>query len=87
VWPIKEKENIIIGDPRTPNISRRVVTRKAPGERKTGGTRGQAPSDTRSQSSVLRMPNGLDTKVRQSGTGADVSATKVVRSMNDQKQQ
>jgi hypothetical protein len=35
-------KNIIIGDPRTPNISHRVVTRKAPDKRKTGGIEGQA---------------------------------------------
>jgi hypothetical protein len=39
-------KNIIIGDPRTPNISHRVVTRKAPENRKTGGARGQAQSNT-----------------------------------------
>jgi hypothetical protein len=47
----RKRKNIIIGDPHTPNISRRVVTPKAPGERKTRGTGGQAPSNTRSQSS------------------------------------
>jgi hypothetical protein len=33
-------KNIVIGDPRTPNMSRRMVTRKTPDKRKTGGTGG-----------------------------------------------
>jgi hypothetical protein len=65
-------KNIVIGDPRTRNMSRRMVTRKAPDKRKTGGTGGQARSDTRSRSHVLRTPDGPGTKVKQSETGADV---------------
>jgi hypothetical protein len=34
-------KNIVIGDTRTSNISRRVVTQKAPDKRKTGGTGGK----------------------------------------------
>jgi hypothetical protein len=34
-------KNIVIGDPRTPNMSRRMVTRKTPDKRKTGGTKGK----------------------------------------------
>jgi hypothetical protein len=66
-----EYKNIVIGDPRTPNISRRVVTRKASDKRKTGGTRGQARSDTRSWSPVLRTSDEPSTEVGQSKTGAD----------------
>jgi hypothetical protein len=51
VRPIKTKiKNIVIGDPRMPNMSHRVVTQKAPDKRKTGGAGGQARSDTRSRS-------------------------------------
>jgi hypothetical protein len=39
-------KNIVIGDPCTPNMSRRMVTRKTLDKRKTGGTGGQARSDT-----------------------------------------
>jgi hypothetical protein len=35
-------KNIVIGDPRTPNMSRRMVTQKTPDKRKTEGTEGQA---------------------------------------------
>lgn len=34
-------KNVVIGDPRTPNMLRRVVTRKAPDKRKTGGAGGK----------------------------------------------
>jgi hypothetical protein len=54
-----------------PNISRRVVTQKAPDKRKTGGTGGQARSDTLSQLTVLRTSDGLGTKAGQSKTGAN----------------
>jgi hypothetical protein len=57
-------KNIVIGDPRTPNISRRVVTWKAKNKRKTRGTGGQARSNTRSRSPVLRTPYGPGTKAR-----------------------
>jgi hypothetical protein len=50
-------------------MSHRVVTRKAPDKRKTGGAGGQARSDTRSRSPVLRTPDGPGTKVRQSEKG------------------
>jgi hypothetical protein len=33
-------KNVVIGDPHTPNMLRRVVTRKTPDKRKTGGARG-----------------------------------------------
>jgi hypothetical protein len=39
-------KNIIIGDPCTSIISREVDTQMAPDKRNTGGTRGQARSDT-----------------------------------------
>jgi hypothetical protein len=55
-------KNIVIGDPCTPNMSRRVVTRKAPDKRKIGGTGGQAQLDPRSRSPVPRMLDGLGTK-------------------------
>jgi hypothetical protein len=88
VRPIKEKiKNIVIGDPRTLNMSRRVVTRKASDKIKTRGTRGQARSDTRSRSLVLRTPDGSGTKVGQSETGADSPTMMVGRSADDQKQQ
>ena len=80
-------KNIVIGDPRTPNMSRRMVTRKTPDKRKTGGTGGQARSDTRSRSPVLRTPDGPGTKAEQSETGADGPAIMVGRSVNGQKQQ
>jgi hypothetical protein len=48
---------------------------------------GQARSDTRSRSLVLRMPDGLGTKVGQSETGADSPAMMVGRSVEGQKQQ
>jgi hypothetical protein len=48
---------------------------------------GQARSDTRSQSPVVRTSDGPGTKARQSETGADSPAMKVGRSTNDQKQQ
>jgi hypothetical protein len=60
-------KNIVIGDLRTPNISHRVVNRKAPDKRKTRGTRGQAWSNTRSRSPVLRTPDNPRTKAEQSG--------------------
>ena len=45
IWPCaadKSKDkNIFIGDPRTPNMSRRMVTLKALDKRKTEGTRGK----------------------------------------------
>jgi hypothetical protein len=45
LWPCatnKSKDkNIIIGDPRTPNMSRRVVIRKAPDKRKTEALEGK----------------------------------------------
>jgi hypothetical protein len=83
----KSKDNnIIIGDPHTPNMSCRVVTRKASGKRKTGGTRGKARSDTRSRSHVLRTPDGPCTKARQFETCADSLAMKIGRSIDDQKQ-
>jgi hypothetical protein len=80
-------KNVIIGDARMPNISRRVVTQKAPDKRKTRGIGGQARLDTRSQSLVLRMLDGPGTKVGQSETGANSPTMKVGRSANDQKQQ
>jgi hypothetical protein len=80
-------KNVVIGDPRTPNMLRRVVTRKAPDKRKTGGAGGQARSDTRSRSPVLRTPDGPGTKVGQSETGVNRSAMMVVRSTDGQKQQ
>jgi hypothetical protein len=60
-------KNIIIGDPRTPNMSRRVVTWKAPDKRNTSGARGQAQSDTRSQSPALRTPDDLGNKADSPG--------------------
>jgi hypothetical protein len=46
VWPCAADKgkckNIIIGDPRTTNMSCKVVTRKAPNKRKTGDVEGQA---------------------------------------------
>jgi hypothetical protein len=79
--------NIIIGDPHMPNMSCRVATRKAPDKRKTGGIEGQARSNTRSQSPVLRTSGSLGTKIEQPGTSVDSLAIKVRRSTNDQKQQ
>jgi hypothetical protein len=80
-------KNIVNGDPHTPNMSRRVVTQKVPDKRKTGGTRGQARSDTRSRSPVLRTSDGPGTKVGQSKTGADSLAMMAGRSIDGQKQQ
>jgi hypothetical protein len=80
-------KNIVIGDPRTPNMSRRMVTRKAPDKRKTGGTGGQAQSDTRSRSPVMRTPDGPGTKAEQSEIGADGPAIMVGRSIDSHKQQ
>jgi hypothetical protein len=80
-------KNVVIGDPRTPNMLRRVVTRKAPNKRKTGGIGGQARSDTRSRSPVLRTSNGPGTKVGQSEAGADSLAMMVGQSADGQKQQ
>jgi hypothetical protein len=66
VWPCAtdkgKDKNIIIGDPRTTNMSRRVVTLKAPDKRKTGGVGGQARSDTRSQSPIPHMWDSPGTK-------------------------
>jgi hypothetical protein len=70
-----------------PNISHRVVTLKALDKRKTGGTGGQARSDTQSQSPILRTSNGLGTKAGQSETLVDSTSMKAKRSTNDQKQQ
>jgi hypothetical protein len=56
-------KNIVIGDPRTPNMSRRMVTQKTSNKRKTGGTGRQARSNTRSRSPVLRTPDDPGTKV------------------------
>jgi hypothetical protein len=78
-------KNIVIGDPRTPNMSRRMVTRKTPDKRKTGGTKGQARSDTRSRSPVMRTPNDPGTKAEQSETGADGPAIMVGWSADSQK--
>jgi hypothetical protein len=55
-------KNVVIGDPRTPNMLRKVVTWKAPDKRKTEGAGGQARSDTRSRSPILRTSNDLGTK-------------------------
>ena len=77
-------KNIVIGDTRMPNISRRVVTQKAPDKRKTGGTGGQARSDTRSRSPVLRTQDDPSTKAEQSETGADGPAIMVGRSADSQ---
>jgi hypothetical protein len=82
-----KNKNIVIGDPRTPNMSRRMVTLKAPDKRKTGGTEGQARSDTRSRSPVLRMSDDPGTKAKQSETGADSPNMMVGRSADGQKQQ
>jgi hypothetical protein len=91
VWPCaadKSKDkNIVIGDPRTPNMSRIMVTRKTPDKRKTGGTGGQARSDTRSRSPVLRTPDDPGTKAKQSETVADGPAIMVGQSADSQKQQ
>jgi hypothetical protein len=48
---------------------------------------GQARSDTRSWSPVLRTPDGPGTKAEQSETGANGPAIMVKRSANGQKQQ
>jgi hypothetical protein len=80
-------KNIVIGDPRTPNMSRRMVTRKAPDKRKTGGTGGQPRSDTRSRSPVMRTPDSPGTKAEQSKTRADGPTIMVGRSVDSQKQQ
>jgi hypothetical protein len=80
-------KNIIIGDPRMPNLSRRVVNRKTLDKRKTGGVGGQARSDTRSRSSALRTPDGPGTKSRQSRTSAYSPTMKIGRSADNQKQQ
>jgi hypothetical protein len=82
-----KNKNIVIGDPRTPNMSRRMVTLKAPDKRKTGGTGGQARSDTRSRSPVLPTPDDPGTKAEQSETGADSPAMMAGRSADGQKQQ
>jgi hypothetical protein len=50
-------KNIVIGYPRMPNMSRRVVTRKASDKRKIRGTGGQARSDTQSRSPILHTPD------------------------------
>jgi hypothetical protein len=60
-------KNIIIVDPHTPNMSRRVVNLMASNKRNVEGTRGQARSNIRSKSPILRTSDGLDTKVGQSG--------------------
>jgi hypothetical protein len=64
-----------------------MVTLKAPDKRKTGGTRGQARSDTRSRSPVMRTPDDPGTKAEQSETGADSPAMMAGRSADGQKQQ
>jgi hypothetical protein len=73
-------KNIIIGGPRMLNMLRRVVTRKAPNKRKIRGTGGQARSDTRSRSPILRTLDGPGTKTGKSGIGADSRAMKARRS-------
>jgi hypothetical protein len=80
-------KNIIIGDLRTPNMSHRMVTRKTSDKRKTVGTGGQARSDTRSWSHVLRTPDDPSTKAEQPETGADGPTIMVGRSADSQKQQ
>jgi hypothetical protein len=91
VWPCatdKSKDkNVIIGEPRTPNMLRRVVTRKAPDKRKTGGAGGQGRSDTRSRSPILRTLDGLGTMVGQSEIGTNSPAMMAGRSTDGQKQQ
>jgi hypothetical protein len=52
-----------------------------------GGGGGQARSDTRSRSPILRTPDGPGTKVEQSETGADSPAMMVGQSAEGQKQQ
>jgi hypothetical protein len=54
---------------------------------KTGGAGGQARSDTRSRSPVLRTPDGPGTKVGQSETGANSPAMMAGQSTDGQKQQ
>jgi hypothetical protein len=78
----RKDKNIVIGDPCTSNMSHRVVTRNALDKRKTGGAGGQARSDTRSRSPILRTPDGLGTKVGQSETGANNSAMMARRSVD-----
>ena len=68
-------------------MSRRMVTLKAPNKRKTGGTGGQARSDTRSRSHVLRTPDDPGTEAEQSETGAYSPAMMAGRSADGQKQQ
>jgi hypothetical protein len=50
-------KSIIIGDPHTPNLSRRVVTQMAPDKIKR--------SDTRSRSPDLHRSDGSSTKAEQ----------------------
>jgi hypothetical protein len=64
-----------------------MVTGKTLDKRKTGGTGGQARSDTRSRSPVLRTPDDPGTKAEQSKTRADGPAIMVGRSADSQKQQ
>jgi hypothetical protein len=73
-------KNIVIGDPRTLNMSRRMVTQKAPDKRKIEGTWGQARWDTRSRSPVLRTPDSPGTKSERSEIGVDSPAIMVERS-------
>jgi hypothetical protein len=68
-------------------MSRRMVTLKAPDKRKTRGTEGQARSDTRSRSPVLRTSDDPGTKAEQSETSADSPAMMAGRSADGQKQQ
>jgi hypothetical protein len=44
------------------NMSRKVVTLKAPDKRETGGARGQTQLNTPSRSPILRTLGGLGTK-------------------------
>jgi hypothetical protein len=55
-------KNIIIEDLRMLNMSRKVVTLKAPDKRETGGARGQTQLNTPSRSPILRTLGGLGTK-------------------------
>jgi hypothetical protein len=64
-------KNIIIGNSRTPNMSRKVVTRKDRDKRKTECTGGHARSDTRSWSPVLQTQDDPNTKAGQFGIGVD----------------
>jgi hypothetical protein len=82
-------KGIIIGDPRTINLSRGVVTQKALGKKanKIKGVKGQGPSHNQSKFPVLCIADDLAFVSGQSGAKANNQANSTGRSDKNQRSQ